>query len=67
MPAGTVGERFPGAVGVAAPIRDATGRVIGDLVFGWPDNRNDPAKEARAAHVITSATAEVSAALGYRA
>jgi DNA-binding IclR family transcriptional regulator len=60
------GERFPGAVGVAAPIRDATGRVIGDLVFGWPDNRNDPDKEARAARVITSATREVSAALGYR-
>lgn len=61
------GERFPGAVGVAAPIRDATGRVIGDLVFGWPDNRNDPAKEARAATLVMEATARVSAALGYRA
>jgi DNA-binding IclR family transcriptional regulator len=60
------GERFPGAVGVAAPIRDATGRVIGDLVFGWPDNRNDPAKEARAARLVMDATAAVSAALGYR-
>jgi DNA-binding IclR family transcriptional regulator len=61
------GERFPGAVGVAAPIRDATGRVIGDLVFGWPDNRNDPAKEAQAARLVMEATAQVSAALGYRA
>ena len=60
------GERFPGAVGVAAPIHDATGRVIGDLVFGWPDNRNDPAKEARAARLVMDATAAVSAALGYR-
>jgi DNA-binding IclR family transcriptional regulator len=54
-------------VGVAAPIRDATGRVIGDLVFGWPDNRNDPAKEAQAARLVMEATAQVSAALGYRA
>ncbi|MET0772173.1 MAG: IclR family transcriptional regulator [Candidatus Limnocylindrales bacterium] len=61
------GERFPGAVGVAAPIRDATGRVIGDLVFGWPDNRNDADKEARAARLVMDATAQVSAALGYRA
>jgi DNA-binding IclR family transcriptional regulator len=60
------GERFPGAVGVAAPIRDASGRVIGDLVFGWPDNRNDPAKEARAALLIKRAAAQVSAGLGYR-
>jgi DNA-binding IclR family transcriptional regulator len=60
------GERFPGAVGVAAPIRDAAGRVIGDLVFGWPDNRNDPDKEARAALLIKRAAAQVSAGLGYR-
>ncbi len=60
------GERFPGAVGVAAPIHAATGRVIGDLVFGWPDNRNDAAKEARAARLVMDATAQVSAALGYR-
>ncbi|MBX3029795.1 MAG: IclR family transcriptional regulator [Chloroflexi bacterium] len=60
------GERFPGAVGVSAPIRDATGRVIGDLVFGWPDNRNDPDKEARAGRIVMDAAARVSAALGYR-
>lgn len=60
------GERFPGAVGVSAPIRDATGRVIGDLVFGWPDNRTSPEKERRAAQVVVSAAAQVSNALGYR-
>ena len=61
------GERFPGAVGVSAPIRDATGRVIGDLVFGWPDNRTSPEKEVRAGALVARATAQVSGALGYRA
>lgn len=61
------GERFPGAVGVSAPIRDATGRVIGDLVFGWPDNRTSSDKERRAARIVMDAAAQVSAALGYRA
>lgn len=61
------GERFPGAVGVSAPIRDAAGRVIGDLVFGWPDNRTSPEKERRAAGIVVRAADEVSAALGYRA
>jgi DNA-binding IclR family transcriptional regulator len=60
------GERFPGAVGVSAPIRDATGRVIGDLVFGWPDNRTSAAKERRAADIVVRAAGQVSAALGHR-
>jgi len=60
------GERFPGAVGVSAPIRDAAGRVIGDLVFGWPDNRTSVDKEARAGALVVRAASQVSAALGYR-
>ena len=60
------GERFPGAVGVSAPIRDAAGRVVGDLVFGWPDNRTSPEKETRAGALVVRATSGVSAALGYR-
>lgn len=60
------GERFPGAVGVSAPIRDATGRVIGDLVFGWPDNRTSAAKERRAATIVVRAADRVSEALGHR-
>lgn len=60
------GERFPGAVGVSAPLRDAAGRVIGDLVFGWPDNRTSPDKEADAARIVTQAAAQVSSAMGYR-
>lgn len=60
------GERFPGAVGVSAPIHDATGRVIGDLVFGWPDNRTSTAKERSAADIVVRAAGQVSAALGHR-
>ena len=60
------GERFAGAVGVSAPIRDATGRVMGDLVSGWPDNRTDPAKERRVADAIVAASAQLSRSLGYR-
>ena len=60
------GERFPGAVGVSAPIRDASGRVIGDLVFGWPDNRTSVEKEARAGALVMRATAQVSMSMGYR-
>lgn len=61
------GERFPGAVGVSAPIRDGTGRVVGDLVFGWPDNRTNEDKERRAADIVVRAAQAVSTALGYRA
>ena len=42
------GERYEGAVGVSAPVRDARGRVVGDLIATWPDNRTDAAKEAAA-------------------
>jgi len=60
------GERFVGAVGVSAPIRDATGRVIGDLISGWPDNRTDPAKERRVATRIVEGAQAVSRSLGYQ-
>jgi DNA-binding IclR family transcriptional regulator len=59
------GERFEGAVGVSAPIRDATGRVIGGLVAGWPDNRTSPEKEARSARVLVEAAARISRDLGW--
>jgi IclR family acetate operon transcriptional repressor len=58
------GERFAGAVGVSAPVRDATGHVVGDLIACWPDNRTNPAKEARVAPAIMAAAARVSTELG---
>jgi IclR family acetate operon transcriptional repressor len=61
------GERYAGAIGVSAPIRNATGRVIGDLVAAWPDNRTDREKEQRVADAIVSAADHLSEALGFRA
>lgn len=60
------GDRFAGAVGVSAPIRDAAGRVVGDVLLGWPDNRNDAAKEHAAAQAAVSAAGRISAELGYQ-
>jgi DNA-binding IclR family transcriptional regulator len=59
------GDRIAGAVGVSAPIRDAAGRVTGGVLLGWPDNRTDPGKEARAARAAARAAQEISAALGW--
>lgn len=59
------GERYSGAVGVSAPIRDATGAVIGDLIGSWPDNRTDAAKEQRAARLIVEAADALSRELGH--
>ncbi len=61
------GERFPGAVGVSAPIRNAAGSVLGDLIISWPDNRTSSDKEAKAASLVVRSADAVSAALGYRA
>jgi DNA-binding IclR family transcriptional regulator len=58
------GERFAGAVGVSAPIHDAKGRVIGDLIISWPDNRTSPEKEADAARAVAAAAQELSSRLG---
>ena len=60
------GERYAGAIGISAPIRNAAGRVIGDLVAAWPDNRTDPDKEQRVADAIVSAADRLSEALGLR-
>lgn len=59
------GERFAGAVGVSAPICDAAGKIIGDLIASWPDNRTGPQKEESAAHTIVEAAEQLSAALGH--
>ena len=59
------GERYEGAVGVAAPVRDARGRVVGDLIATWPDNRTDEAKEAAAGLVIRTAADDLSRRLGW--
>ena len=59
------GERYEGAVGVSAPVRDARGRVVGDLIATWPDNRTDEAKEAAAGIVVKTAADDLSRRLGW--
>ncbi|MBM4409135.1 MAG: IclR family transcriptional regulator [Chloroflexi bacterium] len=59
------GERFQGAVGASAPIRDAAGRVIGDLVISWPDNRTSAQRERDLGEVARRAAADVSRGLGF--
>lgn len=59
------GERYEGAVGVSAPIRDARGRVVGDLIATWPDNRTSESKETAAGAVVRAAADEVSRRLGW--
>jgi DNA-binding IclR family transcriptional regulator len=59
------GERFEGAIGVSAPIRDARGRVVGDLIATWPDNRTSPEKEAATGTIVRAAADEVSRRLGW--
>jgi len=59
------GERFEGAVGVSAPIRDARGRVVGDLIATWPDNRTSEAKERATGAIVRGAADELSRRLGW--
>ena len=58
------GDRFPGAVGIAAPIRDAEGAILGDLIAGWPDNRTSEEKERLVARVIVASARRLSEAIG---
>lgn len=60
-----VGERFSGAVGASAPIRDATGRVVGDIVISWPDNRTSEAREEALGLAARDAALEISRGLGW--
>jgi DNA-binding IclR family transcriptional regulator len=59
------GERFDGAVGVSAPIHDARGRVVGDLIATWPDNRTSHAKETAAGATVRAAADDLSRRLGW--
>jgi IclR family acetate operon transcriptional repressor len=59
------GERYDGAVGVSAPIRDARGRIVGDLIATWPDNRTSAKKEAGAGAIVRAAADSLSQRLGW--
>ena len=51
--------------GSRRPLRDATGRVVGSVLLGWPDNRTDASKERAAAQAAVKAADAISASLGY--
>ncbi|HEV8489835.1 MAG TPA: IclR family transcriptional regulator [Candidatus Limnocylindrales bacterium] len=59
------GERFEGAVGVSAPVRDGAGRIVGDLIATWPDNRTSADKEEAVGRIVMAAADELSARLGW--
>ena len=50
---------------MSAPVRDATGRVVGDLVISWPDNRTSPEKERSLGEAAREAAVDVSRGLGW--
>lgn len=51
------GERFEGAAGAAAPVRDARGQVIGDVIVSWADNPALAQSEAEFARAAVEAAA----------
>ena len=59
------GERYEGAVGVSAPVRDARSRIVGDLIAAWPDNRTSAAKEADTGAIVRAAADDLSRRLGW--
>lgn len=60
----TRGERTPGAVGIAAPLVGAAGRVIGSVGITLPEQRCRPEDEARHAGAVIAAARAVAALLG---
>jgi DNA-binding IclR family transcriptional regulator len=56
----TRGQRIPGAVGIAAPIRESRRGVIGDLVVTIPDQRFDPQREPELASLVMKFADQVS-------
>lgn len=58
------GERVPGGVGVAAPVRDAGGRVVAVVGITMPEQRFAAADESRLAGLVVGAAAELGERLG---
>ncbi len=61
------GRRIPGAVGIFAPVFNASGRVIGSLGFTIPEHRYRHRSEGEIAACARRFAAELSANLGHRA
>ena len=63
----SLGERVPGAASVAAPIQDASGRVIAALNISGPLPRFTKAKISKYLKQVTRAAAHISQAMGFLA
>lgn len=62
----TRGERYAGAMGVAAPIYSALGKVIGDLIITAPETRAEVRPDAEWGALVKEAADRISDAIGYR-
>jgi DNA-binding IclR family transcriptional regulator len=62
----THGQRTPGAVGLAVPIFNSDGDVVGDLCLTVPESRFDPASQERIAGLLKDCAHEVTRAIGGR-
>lgn len=60
----THGQNIAGAVGVAAPIFDATLSVVGDVVLTIPEHRYDPDQEPELRRLVIEAVERLSISLG---
>jgi len=58
-------ERHEGAMGAAAPVRNAVGRVMGDLIITAPENRMSMRSDAEWGEMVRRAANQISAALGW--
>jgi IclR family acetate operon transcriptional repressor len=55
----SVGQRLPGAVGIAAPVFDSTGDVFGDIAVTVPEQRFEPSWEEPLARGVVATAARV--------
>lgn len=60
------GEKLEGAVGIAAPIFAATGRVTGSLCLTIPEGRFDPNQTAPLGELLATEATHISRALGWK-
>lgn len=63
----THGQRATGAVGIAAPVWNAEGTVLGNIMVTIPEQRYDPALEPRLAAAVLAAAQAMTRVVGGRA
>ena len=63
----THGQRTPDAVGLAAPVFDSRGVVVGDICLTIPESRFEPASGERIAKLLKACAGEVTKAIGGQA